>query len=205
MSCWTPEGGMHCQPFRDLLGNFKSARPDSDLWDQAGCQWIVGSVPCCVQLFCTTLCTHSSSTVWQGVLTSGHLVAVEHVYFLCVFMCVLLAVQHINLREGNFPVAHWLISLCLYIQLHWTSCSVEAVFRYLFLMFLLLFFFFHSFIIQTSGSSDSQHTCPACKYLKGSFQTLGPFLLSSPFKFSMELQDCKNKPVMLHKSLFPLH
>lgn len=47
---------MHCQSFRDLLGNFKSARPDFDLWDQAGCQGIVRSVPCCVQLFCTALC-----------------------------------------------------------------------------------------------------------------------------------------------------
>lgn len=126
---------------------------------------------CAVVLYCLVC---SSSTAWQSVLTSGHLFAVEHVYFLCVFMCVLLAVQHINLREGNFPVAHWLISLCLYIQLHWTSCSVGAVFRYLFLMFLLLFFF-HSSVIQASGSSDSQHTCPACKYLKGSYQTLGPF------------------------------
>ena len=52
---------MHCRPFRDLLGNFKSARPDSDLWDQAGCQGIAGSVPCCVQLFGTALDAHPLS------------------------------------------------------------------------------------------------------------------------------------------------
>lgn len=43
----------------------------------------------------------SSSVVWQGVLASGHLFAVEHVYFLCVFMCVLLAVQHTNFRDSS--------------------------------------------------------------------------------------------------------
>lgn len=120
-------------------------------------------LPCVLLIHCLAERAHKWASVCCGAC----------LFPLCVHV-VLLAVQHINLREGNFPVAHWLISLCLYIQLHWTSCSVGAVFRYLFLMFLLLFFF-HSSVIQASGSSDSQHTCPACKYLKGSYQTLGPF------------------------------
>lgn len=135
-------------------------------------QGIVGSVLCCVQLFCTTLCAPHP--------LSGRVCS--RVGILCVFMCVLLAAQHINLREGNFQVAHWLINLCLYIQLHWTNCSVGAVFRYVFLMFLLLFFF-RSFVVQASGSSDSQHTCSACEYLKGSFQILGPF----PIFFALQI------------------
>lgn len=141
---------------------------------------IPSRVPCCALLFCMTLC--APRPLRQGVLTSGHLFAVEHVCFLWVFMGVLLAVQHINLREGNFPVVHWLINLCLHMQLHWTSCSVGAVLRCLFLIFLLLFFF-HSSIVQASGSSDSQHTCPACKCLKGAFQTLGPF----PIFFTLQV------------------
>lgn len=83
----------------------------------------------------------SSFPVWQGIPTS------EHVYLLCVFLCVLLDVQRINLREWNFPVAHELINLCLYIQLHWTSYSVGTVFSSSSLCFYCLGFFFSTALL----------------------------------------------------------
>jgi len=147
MLCRTPEGGMHCQPFGDLFGNFECkaqfclvgpGRLPGNCWKRA---------TLCVVVLCYLVC--SSPAVWQGVLTSGHLLVEEHVCFLRGFTCVLLTVEDVNLRERDFPVVHLLINLCLYIQLHWTSCSAGAVSRYLFLMFLMLFF--HSSTVQASG------------------------------------------------------
>lgn len=111
--CWTPEGGMNSQLFRYLLGNLECK---AWFWP-VGPGMLPGNDRNCAVLRAGILyyLVCSSSSVWQSVLTSGHLFAVEHVYFLCVFMCVLLAVQHVNLREGDFPAAHWLINLYLYI------------------------------------------------------------------------------------------